>query len=190
MSELAVIIIHWYSSPTVGSRRALRSTTGTSACYPSLSSSLPSNLGSGAERAGLAPARSARFSLCEAAMAIKRRAVWILGATLLAVMVSGVIVYASTTRGRPGFELESAAVDRGRIVARVTATGTLSPLVAVQVGSQVSGRIEAIFVDFGSPVKKGQVIAQIDRRMLRASAEQARANRTAAEGSLAKAEAQ
>src|SRR5581483_11445389 len=119
-----------------------------------------------------------------------RRAVWILGATLLAVMVSGVIVYASTTRGRPGFELESAAVDRGRIVARVTATGTLSPLVAVQVGSQVSGRIEAIFVDFGSPVKKGQVIAQIDRRMLRASAEQARANRTAAEGSLAKAEAQ
>jgi HlyD family secretion protein len=124
------------------------------------------------------------------AMTMKRRAGWILGAALSAVMVSGVIVYGSTSRGRPDLEFESAAVDRGRIVARVTATGTVSALVAVQVGSQVSGRIEAIFVDFSSHVKKGQVIAQIDRQMLRASAEQARANRTAAEGSLAKAEAQ
>jgi len=121
---------------------------------------------------------------------MKRRAVWISGGALLAVLVSGVIVYASTVRRRPDLEFESAPVDRGRIVARVTATGTLSALVTVQVGSQVSGRIKAILVDFSSPVKKGQVIARIDRQMFEAAAEQARANHEAAEGNLAKAEAQ
>ena len=88
------------------------------------------------------------------------------------------------------FKLEKARVERGDVTGRVTATGTLSALVTVQVGSQVSGRIKEIFVDFSSPVKKGQVIARIDRQMFRAAAEQARANRAAAEGNLAKAEAQ
>jgi HlyD family secretion protein len=59
---------------------------------------------------------------------------------------------------KPTVQWETTAVDRGRIVARVTATGTLSALVTVQVGSQVSGRIQQLFVDFNSPVKKGQVI--------------------------------
>ena len=127
----------------------------------------------------------------ESLVAIKRRAVWILGvATTSAVLVSGVIVYGGTVRARPALQFETASVDRGRIVARVSATGTVSALVTVQVGSQVSGRIKAIFVDFGSPVKKGQVIAQIDRQMFRAAAEQARANRAAAQANLSKAEAQ
>ena len=101
---------------------------------------------------------------------------------MLTVLVSGVIVYGSTARRGPDLHFESAVVDRGRIVARVSATGTLSALVTVQVGSQVSGRIKAIFVDFSSPVKKGQVIAQIDRQMFRAAAEQARATPGRREG--------
>ena len=105
---------------------------------------------------------------------MKRRAGWISGVAMLAVLVSGVIVYASSGRRGPDLHFESAPVDRGRIVARVSATGTLSALVTVQVGSQVSGRIEAIFIDFGSPVKKGQVIAQMDRQMFQAAVEQAR----------------
>src|SRR5580765_6636197 len=121
---------------------------------------------------------------------MKRRTGWIFAVALTAVLVSGVVVYASTVRGRPDLRFESAPVDRGRIVARVSATGTLSALVTVQVGSQVSGRIKAILVDFSSPVEKGQVIARIDRQMFEAAAEQARANHAAAEGNLAKAEAQ
>ena len=121
---------------------------------------------------------------------MKRRAGWISGVAMLAVLVSGVIVYASSGRRGPDLHFESAPVDRGRIVARVSATGTLSALVTVQVGSQVSGRIEAIFVDFGSPVKKGQVIAQMDRQMFRAAVEQARGHRAAAKANLTKAEAQ
>lgn len=86
--------------------------------------------------------------------------------------------------------LETARVDRGRIVAKVTATGTLSALVTVQVGSQVSGRIASIDVDFNSPVKKGQIIARIDAQLFEAAVAQARANAVAAQGNLAKAKAQ
>jgi HlyD family secretion protein len=91
---------------------------------------------------------------------------------------------------RPPVQWETTAVDRGRIVARVTATGILSALVTVQVGSQVSGRVQQLFVDFNSPVRKGQIIAKIDPQLFQASLEQARANFAAAEGTLLKAKVQ
>ena len=90
----------------------------------------------------------------------------------------------------PPVEFDTAPVDRGRIVSRVTATGTLSALVTVQVGTQVSGTVQKLFADFNSPVKKGQLIAKIDPRLFQASLEQAMANHQAAAGNLAKAEAQ
>ncbi|HEY0092727.1 MAG TPA: efflux RND transporter periplasmic adaptor subunit, partial [Archangium sp.] len=70
---------------------------------------------------------------------------------------------------------------------RVTATGTVSALVTVQVGSQVSGRLQEILVDFNSPVKKGQVIARIDPQLLQAAVERARANLTAARANVQRA---
>ncbi|ABC82742.1 efflux RND transporter periplasmic adaptor subunit [Anaeromyxobacter dehalogenans] len=85
---------------------------------------------------------------------------------------------------------ETAKVDRGRVVAKVTATGTLSALVTVQVGSQVSGRISELHADFNSRVRKGEVIARIDPQLFRAAVAQAKANTVAAEGNLAKARAQ
>ncbi|HMF43689.1 MAG TPA: efflux RND transporter periplasmic adaptor subunit [Polyangia bacterium] len=85
---------------------------------------------------------------------------------------------------------ETVAVDRGPIVAKVTATGTLSALVTVQVGTQVSGRIKQINVDFNSPVKKGQVIAKIEPALFEAALESARANYLAGQGTVAKLEAQ
>ena len=91
---------------------------------------------------------------------------------------------------KPAVEFETAKVDKGRIVSRVTATGTLSALVTVQVGSQVSGRIQKLFVDYNSPVKKGQLIAQIDPQLFQAAVDQSRANYIAAVGGLAKADAQ
>lgn len=87
-------------------------------------------------------------------------------------------------------KFETAAADRGRITARVTATGTLSALVTVQVGSQVSGRIALLNADFNSSVKKGELIARIDPQLFKATLEQARANLVAAKGNLAKAQAQ
>jgi HlyD family secretion protein len=85
---------------------------------------------------------------------------------------------------------ETTKVDHGKIVAKVTATGTLSAIVTVQVGSQVSGRIAALYADFNSPVKKGELIAKIDPQLFDAAVAQARANLVAAQGNLAKAQAQ
>jgi len=93
-------------------------------------------------------------------------------------------------RPSPSSDYETVKVERGKIVARVTASGTLSALVTVQVGSQVSGRIQELYVDFNSPVRKGQVLARIDTQIFRAAVEQAKANLGAAEGNLAKARAQ
>jgi HlyD family secretion protein len=94
----------------------------------------------------------------------------------------------AAARGAPRYD--TVAVDRGPNVAKVTATGTLSALVTVQVGTQVSGRIKQIFVDFNSPVKKGQVIAKIEPALFAAALESARANYLAAQGSVTKLEAQ
>jgi HlyD family secretion protein len=88
------------------------------------------------------------------------------------------------------YRLEKARVERGDVTGRVTATGTLSALVTVQVGSQVSGRVVELNADFGQRVKRGQVIAKLDQRMFAAQAEQGRANREAAAGDLQKARAQ
>lgn len=84
----------------------------------------------------------------------------------------------------------TAKVDKGKLTARVTATGTLSALVTVLVGSQVSGRISEIHVDYNSPVKKGQVIARIDPQLFAAAAEQARANYLSAQAQAVKAKVQ
>jgi len=77
---------------------------------------------------------------------------------------------------------ETAAVKRGGIVQHVTASGALSAVVSVDVGSQVSGKIVALHVDFNSPVKKGQIVAEIDPTVYAATLRQA-------EGELASAQA-
>ncbi len=77
---------------------------------------------------------------------------------------------------------QTAPVTRGPITQLVTATGTLNPVVNVQVGSQVSGNIQTLFADFNSKVKAGDVVAQIDPVLFQATV-------TQAEGDLASAQA-
>lgn len=117
-----------------------------------------------------------------------RRAIWIAVALVLLVAVGLFLLRRRSANQEVRFD--TAAVQRGRLIAKVTATGTLSALVTVQVGSQVSGRIAKINVDFNSPVTKGQLIAQIDAQLFEAAVEQARANYVAAKGNLQKAKAQ
>jgi HlyD family secretion protein len=80
-------------------------------------------------------------------------------------------------------------VERGDITSSVTATGTINPVVTVLVGSQVSGTIKALYADFNSRVKEGQVIAQIDPALFEAQVDQARANVLKAQAGLANAQA-
>jgi len=70
----------------------------------------------------------------------------------------------------------TARIERGNIARLVTATGTVNPVTTVQVGSYVSGPIKELFVDFNSPVKKGQRVAQIDPRLFVVKVKQAEAN--------------
>jgi HlyD family secretion protein len=80
-------------------------------------------------------------------------------------------------------------VERGEISSIVTATGTINPVVTVLVGSQVSGTIKALYADFNSRVKEGEVIAQIDPAIFEAQVEQAKANVATALANLSNAQA-
>jgi HlyD family secretion protein len=83
----------------------------------------------------------------------------------------------------------TAKVERGSLRNTVTATGTLQAVTTVQVGSQASGTISALMVDFNAKVKKGQVIAQLDPSMTQAQVQQSRANLEQARASLTQARA-
>jgi HlyD family secretion protein len=119
---------------------------------------------------------------------VKRQSLVLLLALALG---AGALLWAGTLRSeRPAVQYELAPVTRGDLAARVTATGTLSPLVTVQVGSQVSGRIQELRADFNSRVAKGEVIAVIDPRLFETELAEARANRAAAAASVERARAE
>ena len=87
------------------------------------------------------------------------------------------------------YEYVTQTADRGEVVRRVTASGKLRALNTIKVGAEVSGQVTKVYVDFNSPVTKGQVLAEIDPTRLRARAQQARAQVATAEASLAQAQA-
>jgi HlyD family secretion protein len=71
------------------------------------------------------------------------------------------------------FTYETAPVQKGSVTNTVTATGTLEATTSVVVGTQVSGIVEKLYVDFNSSVKKGQILAELDKTALRSSVDQA-----------------
>jgi HlyD family secretion protein len=90
-----------------------------------------------------------------------------------------------TTAEAPDYSLTG--ISRGAISTLVSATGTLSPVITVQVGSQVSGAIQQLYADFNRRVKKGEVIARIDPALFQARVAEAEANVKSAEAARDKA---
>ncbi len=90
-------------------------------------------------------------------------------------------------RNKPSFR--QAAVTRGEIVSVVNSTGTVQPVLNVQVGAFVSGPIQKVLVDFNAKVKKGQVLAEIDPLLFRAQRDQAKAALACARANLLQANA-
>ncbi len=82
----------------------------------------------------------------------------------------------------------TAKVEKGPITATVSSTGTVNPVTSVQVGSQVSGQIKELFVDFNSPVKQGMLIARIDPETFQYRVRQAEADLEAARSAVGRAE--
>ena len=108
------------------------------------------------------------------------------GGIIAAVMLAGFYFWGSDA-STPQYM--TARVERGNLRNTVTATGALQAVTTVQVGSQASGTIAALYADFNSVVKKGQVIAQLDPSTAKAQVDQARANLQQARASLANAQA-
>ncbi|MCK0131420.1 efflux RND transporter periplasmic adaptor subunit [Flavobacteriaceae bacterium F08102] len=72
-------------------------------------------------------------------------------------------------------EVKTVEVKKGNVTTIVTATGTIEPIIQVEVGTQVSGVVEKIYVDYNSEVKEGQLIAELDKTNLRATYAQSKA---------------
>src|ERR1019366_4056932 len=85
---------------------------------------------------------------------------WTLVAGIVIALAVGVELWRMHSQNAIGYE--TVPVERGLIQASVTATGTLNAVVDVQVGSQVSGNIKALYADFNTKVTKGQLVAEID----------------------------
>jgi HlyD family secretion protein len=92
-------------------------------------------------------------------------------------------------RGSGATEYVTATVDRGDIESSITATGNVNAVVMVQVGSQVSGNISAIYADFNTKVTKGQLVARIDPAPFQAKVDQAAASVESAKAAVASARA-
>ena len=110
----------------------------------------------------------------------RRPLFWLAVAVLL-----GLLLYFWLGRGNTNSpEYQTATAELGDVVSRVSTSGSLQAVVTVDVGSQVSGRIQELFADFNSLVKKGQLIAKIDPSLFQAAVVQAEANVTAARANV------
>ena len=107
----------------------------------------------------------------------------ILAVVLVITGVVGCYYYKRT----PEISYKTVKIERGTIASTVAATGNLSAVITVQVGTQVSGTIRKLYADYNSRVKKGQPIAEIDPSLFNASVEQAQGNYLEAEANLQKA---
>jgi HlyD family secretion protein len=110
----------------------------------------------------------------------------IISAVIILLAVTGYILFRGNGNEQ---KFRTEKVTKGDIVMAVTSTGTVNPVTTVLVGTQVSGTIKEIYVDFNSPVKKGQLIARIDPALFEAQVNQARANLFSARANQEKAEA-
>jgi len=115
----------------------------------------------------------------------QRRRRWVLAiAASLVALIAAALIIRYQLNAPPKVQYETVKATRGDVVETVTATGTLSALVTVQVGSQVSGTIQKLYVDYNSHVTKGQVIAQLDPALFQAAWLQAKADLANAKASL------
>ena len=113
---------------------------------------------------------------------------WV-GAALLAGLLAGAGWWTFVRDSEPALSFRTAKIERGPLQAAVSATGTVTPVQQVQVSSQVSGQIRELLVDFNSPVREGQLIAQLDPQTFEYRVRQASADVEAASAPVLTAQA-
>lgn len=108
--------------------------------------------------------------------------IWIIVAAMLVVAIGSWIFSGGKKNKEIQFETEK--ITRANLQNSVTATGTIEPVTSVTVGTQVSGIVSKLYVDYNSKVTKGQVIAELDRTNLTSELNTAKANLSSAQSSL------
>ncbi|MBR4147025.1 MAG: efflux RND transporter periplasmic adaptor subunit [Bacteroidales bacterium] len=114
----------------------------------------------------------------------KKKKTWliILGIIVLALIVFWIVK--SSKSSKKELVIRTHVVGEYTVENTVTATGTIEPVETVEVGTQVSGKVEKIYVDFNDVVKKGQLLAELDKLTLNQSVSRAKASLTSAESQL------
>jgi HlyD family secretion protein len=122
---------------------------------------------------------------------IRRDYHWARWALALGIVVAiGITWEAWRTHTQNAVTYQTTPLERGIVQASVTATGSVNAVVDVQVGSQVSGNIKALYADFNTKVTKGQLVALIDPAVFQTQVDQAQASRSSALSAVATAVAQ
>ena len=116
---------------------------------------------------------------------IKRHPIW----SIIIAVITLVILRAVFWPSPPDYEYITEKVERGDVLRKVSASGKLRALNTIKVGTEVSGQVTKVYVDFNSPVKAGQVLAEIDPTRVRARVEQVEAQVALAQANLAQTEA-
>ena len=112
---------------------------------------------------------------------MKKKSLWI----IIGILAAALIIWSVfRPTGKESVNLETANVQRIDISSSVTATGTVEPVTKVEVGTQVSGIISKLYVDYNSVVKKGQVIAELDKTNLISELNTAKANLNSVQSNL------
>lgn len=120
---------------------------------------------------------------------MNRRTIYLIAALLAVGVLASGYFYVSKSSSESSENYITAEVQRGDVSRTVSSTGVLQAVVTVQVGSQVSGRIQELYADFNSVVSKGQTLAVIDPANFEAARERARASLATAEAAVRSAEA-
>ena len=119
----------------------------------------------------------------------RRKKIIIIGIVVAAVLIFAGVLYAFTHGGTKIDPSKLAKVERNDLAKSVVATGKVTPITKVEVKSKASGIVTKLFVEYGDRVKKGQLLAQLDKEEILAQVDQAKAGLQAAEASLKSAEA-
>ena len=119
----------------------------------------------------------------------RRKKIIVIGIVMAAVLIFAGVLYAFTHGGTKIDPSKLAKVERNDLAKSVVATGKVTPITKVEVKSKASGIVTKLFVEYGDRVKKGQLLAQLDKEEILAQVDQAKAGLQAAEASLKSAEA-
>ena len=114
----------------------------------------------------------------------KKRKIWLIILAIVVVAIVVAVIVKATKSANKELVIRTHVVAEYTAENTVTATGTIEPVETVEVGTQVSGKVEKIYVDFNDVVKKGQLMAELDKQTLNQSLSRAKASLTSAESQL------